>query len=280
MRLFGRKHSHRVITAGTDTVIAAFPIPSGGTFNNVHLDMHLLGPEQTLALSAVMYGMAAFVVPVPDPDAGTTFQVLWDNLIPKDIDSASGVFDLDTGATDTTPEFEMGEPDWSGIFDLTALNPKEIMRRRRLMTVATQMANYEALSAAPDVWTPAEHVSMKIGRKVRVSSPSVVMIGFSSPSLDETNQTEPAMPTEQQWVLLQYLEITLEQAFMFLIGLIETGAETPYVESAGFIAGLIEDDAFEATAGAFAPVTWNVFTGATFDISVPGRKKQSVLTSE
>ena len=67
---------------------------------------------------------------------------------------------------------------------------------------------------------------------------------------------------------------------MSLIGLVEAGAETPFVDSATFIASLIEDDVFEGTSGSFLAVAWTVITQATFDISVPGRIAQKTLTSD
>lgn len=280
MRLFGRRHSQRLVPAGTDEVLVSFPLPAGGVLNNIHLETHVIGPETVEFLQAVMYGLSGFVVPVLDPDDQIVVNTLWDNLIPKDVDHAAGVFDIDTSAADATPEFEMGEPDWTGVMDLAAMNPVQIFRRRKMITVATSMANYATVSAAPDLWTPTDIIKSKIGRKVRVATPSMVMLGFSSPSLDETTTGETNTPEEAQWTLLQYLEITLEQAFINLIGNIEAGAESPWEDASGFIAGLIEDDAFEETAGSFAPVSWVVFTGATFDISVPGRRNQNVISSE
>lgn len=261
-------------------VVAEYPIPAGGRLNNVHLECHVIAPETVEFNQVVMYGISGFVVPVPDPDSAINIQTLWDNLIPKDVDESAGVFDLDTAATDTTPEFEMGEADWSGIFRQTGLNPIQIFKRRKMLSCMSNLISYQSVSAAVDLWTPGDLFTTDIKRNVSVAQPSMVMFGFSSPSLDRTNQTEPTAPTEIEWTLLQYLEVTLENAFMNLIGLVETGAETPFEESAEFIASLIEDDAFEQTAAAFLPANFNVFTKATFDISVPGTLKIGTLTSD
>lgn len=280
MRVIGRRQSQITVTVGTDQIMTSYPLPAGGRLNGVHLRCHVLGPEGATFQQVVMYGMAGFVVPVPDPDGATLLNALWDQLIPKDIDEASGVLDLDTGSTDVTPEFEMGEPDWSGVFNLTSLNPQQIFKRRRLLSTVNGMVNYEVVDAGADLWVPGEYFATQLKRNVTVGMPSMVLFGFSAPSLDDTNQTPLIIPTEIQWTLLQYLEITLENAFMSLIGLVETGAETPFVDSATFIASLIEDDVFEGTAGAFLAVAWTCFTQATFDISVPGRIQQKTLTSD
>lgn len=280
MRLIGRRMSQVAVSAGTDQVFTSYPLPAGGRLNGVDLRCHVLGPEGLEFQQACMYGMSGFVVPVPDPDGATVLNTLWDQLIPKDVDATSGVMDLDTGASDVTPEFEMGEPDWSGVFNLTSLSPQQIFKRRKLLTTLNGMVNYEVVGAAADLWVPGDQFSTRIKRNVTVEMPSMVLFGFSSPSLDDTNQTAFVIPTEIQWTLLQYLEITLENAFMSLIGLVEAGAETPFVDSATFVASLIEDDVFEGTTGAFASLLWTVFTQATFDVSVPGALKQKVLTSD
>lgn len=280
MRVFGRRTSHTLVANNTDRVLVSYPLPSGGRLNNIHLNCHVIGPEGLELHQVVMYGITGFVVPVADPDTSVTMDVLWDSLITKDEDPAAGSFDLDTAAADVTPEFEMGEVDWSGVFQLESQNPVEIFRRRRMLSVVDGMVNYEVVSAAADLWVPGEKFTSKIGRRVSVQTPSVVMLGFSSPNLDDTTGTVSSIPTEIQWILLQYLELTLEQAFMHLIGLVEAGAETPYVESADFLASLLEDDAFEDTAGAFSTVAFNVFTQATFDITVPGHRMGGTISSE
>lgn len=280
IRLFGRVMSQRIIPAGSDEVIAAYPLPSGGQLNNVHMNVHVVGAEGFPYLQAVMYGLSGFVVPIMDPDVSINYQNVWDQLIPKDADQSAGSFDLDTIAVDTTPEFEMGEADWNGVFDLTAMAPKEIYRRRRLLSVVDGAVAYEPVAAAADTWTPGEHITGKVGRKVRVNTPSAVMFGFSSPSLDETTTTEPLIPLEQEWFMLQYLDQTLQNAFMSIVGMTEAGAESPYEESAAFLAKLIEDDVFEEVAGSFAAQSWTVFTQMTFDITVPGMPEFKQLSSE
>ena len=103
MLITGRRMAHKVIASGTDEVVAWYPLPKGCTLKNVYLDVHMIGPEGLTINKSCMYGLSGFVVPILDPDAETSVETLWDNLVPKDVDSASGVFDLDTGNADTTP---------------------------------------------------------------------------------------------------------------------------------------------------------------------------------
>lgn len=280
MRLFGRRFNQWDVETGTDAVLFGYPIPAGGQLNNVHMEIHVIGPEGTTYQGAVAYGLTGFVVPVPDPDEGATFDVLWDRLIPKDVPEAAAVFDLDSGAQDTSAEWEIAEPDWSGVFNMVANAPLEIFRRRKFMTLATSSIGYEKVSAAADKYTPTDFFRSKVGRRVKVKSPSVVLFGASSPNLASGSTGQESAPSEVQWTLLQYLEMTLEQAFMHLVGLTEAGAETPYEESGQFIASLLEKSYMEAGPGAFIDSTFRFFSNVTFDISVPGRVGKIALTSE
>lgn len=281
MRLIGRQMTELDVAVGSDRVVCSYPIPAGGRLNSTHLEMHMIGDEGQVLDKAVMYGMTGFVVPVIDPETAINVDTLWDNVVPKDVAEGAGVFDLDTDATDTTPEFEPGEPDWSGVFKLNALDVQEIFRRRRLITLASQNgAGHEIVAAGADLWTPLEFFKTMVKKKVSVQSPSMVLYGVSSPSMDVTTTAVNTAPTETQWVLLQYLELTLEQAFMNLIGLVETGAETPFEDSSVFIARLIEGAIREEDAAAFTTTVWRCFCRATFDITVPGTVAPTVLTSE
>lgn len=272
--------SQILINAGTDRVIAEYPLPVGGKLNGVHLECHVLGLEESLATHMFMYGISGFVVPLPDPDAAINVDTLWDNLIPKDLDAGSGVFDIDTGALDATPEFEIGELDLTAIFDIQGLAPREIFRRRKRITLASNPSGFQQIASSADLLVPLDFFATQIKKAVRVSSPSMVLFGFSSPDLTQTTATVRTAPLESQWFQYQFLEMTIEQMLMFVGGLVESGAETPYEEASAFIADLIEATVFEQSAGFYDAITWNCYTTATFDVSVPGRMNLGVLTSE
>jgi len=242
--------------------------------------VHIIGPEGEKFDSMSIYGMSGFVIPVLDPDGGATFDAIWDAQVPKDVSLAAGGFDLDTGAADTTPEFEIGTPSPAAIMDLVAGAPVEIFRRRKYLTIANENNTRDVVDAGSDLKLVTDFFSTRVNRRVRVPDPSVVLFGVSSPDTLATSATLKTIPGEAEWSLLQYLEVALEQAFMSLVGLTEAGAETPYVDSMTFIGELVEDTVFEETALSFTPTSWNCYTIATFDISVPGKIAMGVLTSE
>lgn len=268
------------IATNTDKVVAGYPLPASGRLNATHLDVHLIGPEGEKFDSMSIYGMSGFVIPVLDPDGGATYDAIWDAQVPKDVAMSAGGFDIDTGAADTAPEFEIGLPDVSAVMDLVAGNPMEIFRRRKYLSIANERNTRDVVSAGSDLKLVTDWFSTWVRRSVRVAEPSVVLYGVSSPDTASTTTTVRSIPSEAEWSLLQYLEVALENAFMSLVGLTEAGAESPYEESLAFIAELIEDTVFEQTALSFTPTTWRVFCIATFDISVPGRIALGTLTSE
>lgn len=280
MRLIGRRLSQTLVVNNTDRVVAGFPIPADGVLNSVFLEQHIISSEGQHFNGMGVYGTSGFVFPVMDPDGGTSFDNIWDAQVPKDVALSAGALDIDTGAIDTAPEFELGLPDLSSITQLTALEPVPIFQRRAYLSLANAKVIYTPVSGGEDTAIFTDFYSTQINRTVRVPSPSVVLFGTSSPDMGSTTTTVKTIPTEPEWLLLQYLEVALEQAFMSLAGLTEGGATVPYANSLAFIAELVEDTVLQDTASRFIPNNWTVFTRATFDISVPGTVSIGTLTSD
>lgn len=280
MLITGRRMAHKVIASGTDEVVAWYPLPKGCTLKNVYLDVHMIGPEGLTINKSCMYGLSGFVVPILDPDAETSVETLWDNLVPKDVDSASGVFDLDTGNADTTPEYEIGTADWTGVFGVAGNEPLEIFRRRRLITLASNPIGFTRIDAASDEFIPTDRFSTKVKRNVKAQRHSYILFGVSSPDTLQTTATIKTSLAETEWPMMTFMEDLLVDASKYFMGLIEAGAETPYVEIATFVAELLEATPHEETASAYNPVTWNTFCNATFQVDVPGRIAIGSLSSE
>lgn len=268
------------VATNTDRVMVGYPLPSDGVLNSVHLNCHVIGPQGLEWQMAAFYGISGFVIPVLDPDNGASFDAIWDAQVPKDEALAAGGFDIDTAAADTDPLWEIGTPNMAAVMELIAGKPQEIFKRRKMLSVASPGSQFIRIDAAPDEHMLIDQFSTRVGKRVRVKQPSVVLFGLSSPDTLRTATTVKTIPTEAEWSLLQFLEVALENAFMSLVGLTEAGAESPYEESLAFIAELIEDIVLEDAAGSYAPATWRCFTNATFDISVPGRIAIGTLSSE
>ncbi len=271
----------RAVTPGTDFTLSSYPLGAGCTLNNVHVEGHFMATQESDAADAVFYGLSGFIVPVTDPDSGVNVDVLWDNLIPKDLDQGAGLFDLDTGAADTTPEFEIGELDLSAIFDLVSLAPKEIFRRRKMVTAASNPTGYNVVSAGPDTWSPMDYFTSQVRKRFRSPTMSMILFGVSSPDTSQTTTTIPLIPTEPQWMMLRMLDRVLEDMLYFVAGLaVESTSTTPFDEASAFIANLVENDVFEGTGGSYVATTWNCFVNTTYDVTVPGKIAITSLSSE
>lgn len=275
MRVISKRLLQAIVAPGTDKIIAAFPIPSECTLNSVFIDVQLVRNLFAVeAQHAVAYGITGYVLPILDPDGAPTYDAIWDAQVPKDVAAGAGSFDLDTAAADATPEFEWGEPDLTEIMGQGSA-PLEVFKRRKLITLAggSVMSDFTA-----NDWLPTDKFTARIRKPVRVSVPSAFVLGLSSPSLDVTTTTVLTYPTEVQLTQMKYLEVTLEQAWMSLVGLTEAGAETPYEEARTFLAQLLEATVVEETAAYFLASSWNVMCRSTGDITVPGRKRFKTLT--
>lgn len=281
LNIIGRKLSQITVPIGEDEVISAYPIPQNGRLNQVNLDIRLIGGVG-VALGmekVVLYGIDGYVVPVTDPDATLPYDTAWDRFVPKD-DAVGVSLNLDTLVPDTSPVYEEGHVDINAMFDMVGLAPREIFRRRRMLSFADMGPTVG--SQAVDTWTPGESFQTVVKQRVRVNQPSYVLFGLSSPALTATSTSIWVPPVgAQQWAILQYMEKFLEDAFIQSLEMVETGAETPYVESESYIQRMLEDIIFETTADAFHPQQWNVFTASTFNVTVPGRLSVGrTLTSE
>lgn len=269
----------RSIVAGTDRVCASYPLPPGGALNSAHIQCHILGPEETPATDLAAYGLSGFILPMLDVDSAINVDTMWDNLVPKDQDAGSGSYDLDTAAIDATPEFEMGELDLEALFKVNPMAPREIFRRRKYISAASNATGYAA--GTPDTFRPLDFLTTQVRKGGMVSSPSMVLFALSSPSLDQVSATVPTAPSEVEWMLYQMLEHAVENMLMFVAGLIVEGsASLPYDESAVFVANLLENDVFNDTGGVWQAGTFTIFQLTTFDVVIPGTISTGVLTSE
>jgi len=276
-RIIRRTLAQRSIGANTDDVIAACPIPAGGVLNSVFLETHVVAGAAISQLRMALYGVSGFVIPVPDQDAALAYETAWDQLVPKD-EAHLAELDSDTATADTTPEFEPGEIDLNNLFDMVGLTPRQIFRRRKYLSTANSLLPVGGTLV--DTFRPVDLFTTKVKKPVRCSMASYALFALSSPEMDKTTTSVWQVPTEDQWAILQYMDIFIEQMFMASLGLIEAGAESPYEEAEAFISEMLEDLVLEETANSFEAVTWTTFCRATFDITVPGRPQLKTLSSE
>lgn len=272
MRVFGKRYTALDVPSGADMVIAGYPIPRGGILRNVWGDVHLVCAAEKPVQQAVFYGLTGYIVKMPDPDTVVTLQTLWDTAIEKASTGLSNAsLDLDTVDVTSDPEFEPGEMKVGKLFDV-GVAPVEIFKRRTLVSFAKTPVGYEVIAGDEDLYIPTDHFKVRVNRSYRVDSPSYVLFGLSSPTLDRVDASFPTTLTEEQWTQYTYLQETLVDAQKFMIGggLIDAGAESPYDKAVLLIERLTTQDIFEQGAGEFAHVEWATKSAWSFEVSLKG----------
>lgn len=268
MRLYPHIMGEVDIDAGDDEVINAIAIPGNSDLKHVWMDFSLVSDTPQDILHACMYGVTAYIVALPDPDASVAPDTLWDLMIPKDdsILTADSI-DMDFVTTaDDTAEIEPGDPSIEELFNVGA-RPERIFERTEMITFGKQSAGF--IAGTPNTFMPRDAWKAEVKQSYHVQFPSLLMFGLSSPLTTGTG-SQPFVPaTNQQWLQLRYMADTAKDAWKFAVGLIETGAETPYLEAAALMSDFLERF-FEQTTAAFNPVGYRAFTDFRYDIDVEG----------
>lgn len=260
-----------VAAVSADAVIAAIAMPRGGVMHGFNGQLKLWQGELAVDLE-VAYGLAMYAVPILDPDAAATYDAIWDAQVPKNKIQAEGVMDLDTGAADVTPEYEPGEVNWEGVFDMER-GPRRLYRRRKTITSVSAGPGPGSSAAFATHYVPKDSVNISVKGGFRARVPTAVMLGLSNPTLDRTTGTVLTSPTEDEWFMLRYLEDTAIDAMKFLVGRVEAGAKTPYQEAAVFLDKTLAPDPFEYSGALRSSVEWNASLSCQFTMSVPGKMK-------
>lgn len=278
-RAFVRRLGQATVASNSDKVLTSIVLPANTVVHSIKGTLSCVASEISV-LNACSYWFGGYILPVLDPDSAILADVLWDDLVPKDKDVATGGFDMDTNPADTTPVDEPGEQSMDMLMGIDPLDIQRVYARRRLITVADSPVKF--VEGTPDLYLPMDKFHFNIKKPFRVTSPSMLLMAVSSPVFDDTQVVAGGGPaTEQVWVQLQFVKHTMELMWTFLIGLATEGggALTPFDEAANTIANFVEETVHEETAGAFAPVTWTAFQEVTVDLSLEGEKKFGALTS-
>lgn len=274
MRLFPKMVTQRDANAGTDTVIAAWPVPGNCRVNGFWLELSVM---TTLAMDLtdnLMYGVTAYVVPVPDPDSAISPDTLWDRMIPKDTAVGSGVLDLDTSVADGTPEFELGELDMTDFIEVSTA-PVELFTRRKLITFASAPIGFHLDPITPFTdmfYVPTDYIKTRVRKGALVKYPSYLLVGLSQPDYAATKTTYPALEDKGEWAMIQYFQESLREMWKHILGLVGSGTQEMAVEAATLIEEYFEHF-HEETAnrwGGLPQRGLSAVAKVTLDLTVPG----------
>ena len=144
------------------------------------------------------------------------------------------------------------------------------------MSFANTPTGFEV--GSPDTYIPRDVFKIRSRRRMRAEQHAVAMLGLSVPALDDTTTVVWNTDTEAEWMQRKYLEMVLEQAWIDLVGLSETGAESPWVDASILLEEFLEPTVVEEVTAAWTPQALECFTACTWDISVPGRLDVKTLS--
>lgn len=289
MRLLSKQWTQRSIPVNNDEVVAWVPLPSGAKCNGLWLESHIITDRETEA-GGFIYGMSGQIVRKEDPDEQQTYDQEWDVAVAKDFygaETSTGMFashDQGELSVDTSPEFEPGHLDVEGLFGGKDLRgSKEFFSRKKFLTLANSGKNYKAtddtFGADTVRYTDLVHTKVRFGFGGRVEGVHTAMVGFSNPDVLNTTSTVPQTPSDQDWMILSFIDEFLDEMLVYALGLSGGNNVDPYQEISYFIARLLEGDVIEESSGAWGQTNYRVFTKATWDITLPGRANMNVLTS-
>jgi len=178
---------------------------------------------------------------------------------------------------ETRPFEEYGEPNINELFGIT--EPTTLLfRRDALITIASSPVGYEG--AAVDTYVATERYSVNVRRDISFPNGGFVAMGVASPDFDDVTQSVPVgMAGATLTLMYQNLDDFLHVARLAMLGLTETGSETPFVNMLTLIEDLTEPTILEDAAGAFVNVGSRIFARFIFDVSTPTSQETKVLQS-
>lgn len=268
----------RVVAAGSDQVIGFMPIPPGGALVDFRADVEGIAAAHQLIGTRSKWGLRAVIVNLTSAmDTGQLIDDTFDQLVPKpsDLDNTAGNDDIDwDNGTSAGPFHEPGQVNWS---EMTEMGDRPIHLGLQRGTSSLSMGGNFPHVDSTDEYFPIMRAQMRIKRRIRVKAPSLMMLAFASPSMDEVTTTIPITPADADWSVLTYPDVMFTLMLPDLLGLTETGAESPFAEAAQFLQQFVRPTTVEETAGNFISTTWNVSCDYMATIAVPGKPAMRTL---
>lgn len=279
LRMYARRTGQISTGTGSDQVMVGMSLPKDTVVHDIKVNVSMMGVQDDRTRSqACFYAVEGWILPIFDPDAETVYDTLWDTLVPKDSDVEA--IDLDTAASDASPFYEPGEHDFTKIFDI-GNRPEKVYGRYRMLTMANGALNIyqDVVSPYDHLWLPGDRFSINVKRRLRIREPSVLLFGIANPTTDDLSSTLPKSLAEEKWGQVMYMGEVLHRAMLHLLGLTETGAETPFEEASALLKEHLEPDVYTEDSGVFVTQGFTVYTEMTVDHSVPGMLKPTMLSS-
>lgn len=273
------RYAHNVLS-GADMVIADCPIPQGCSQLNVWGEVHCASIEAE-ALDwdeATSWGLEGWVIPVQDPDTALDLNTLFDQFVPKDTEMTPGSFELNP-TTVAASFMDYGEVNIDQIMDMGNLDPQaRWYSYSKMLSWANNRVNLVA--GSPDTFSVQDVHKIRSRKNMSADVMSWSVLAAGVPTGGDVDASRSTYASEALWAQTKYVDVVLEQAWMELLGLTETGAETPWTEAALAVQDLVEPEPVFVTGALTAnwnPCDLHVWCQATFELRVPGRKEIGIL---
>jgi hypothetical protein len=279
LRVFPKIYGERTVLAGADQVIASIPLPANSTLNNIWGEVHMIGEDMTY-LSGSYTSVYGYILPHLDPDTSITPDALFDRLVPKDRVLSAGNMDMDTTSTNANTQFQLNEMAPAAIYNLQNA-PEQIWSREKLITAVTHGTQTRGIPDGGGVGdSRVKHMDfakIRVSKRYRVRGPSYVVFAMGSPNFDQRETTWFAPSTEATWSLLQFLDVAVENAFLYLAGVSGGDGGTHVDECAAVLYDFMERW-YEEDNDALVTTNWRVFTEMSFDVSIEGMPSMNTLS--
>jgi len=275
-----KSYSQVQILDGADRVVASMPIPPGGVLLGYRAKVHAIGVVHTTVNFASMINGKAVVIGMGSGQMDTALSVdtLWDTRVPKDIDLSvtAGADEIkwDDAVVDT-PFEEPGHINWNDMVQLGD-RPLGLSEWSELVTFASSGAKFPHVDTT-DEYFPTMVKRMGSNKKVRAKQASYFLLALGAPSWDEVTASVVNTIVDANWSALTYPDVAFDMMLPDILGLSETGAESPFAEMAGFVVDLVEPSIFEQTSGSFRSSDWTTFTEWEVRVATPGRPRMKSL---
>ncbi len=272
--------AHRMfgIQGGTgDVVLAGMWIPAKSTIRRIQGYCVYEGTTILSPLDVHAGSMAGYILPMRDPDSVGTMNVEWERLVPKD--SAQESLDLDTSGSDSSTFWEPGEQRWQEVFEVGSM-PVKLYEQHFLAGIGHNsiIANRDPETPFAYEFLAGTRLSVNLNGPIHVDQPSLLVFASGSPDLDATSITQAQQAiTENEWGQLQFIDHVMERAHLHLIGLVETGAETPWEEATALLKRHLDPLVFEPLANTFVQIGWLTYGEFEFDVEVEGTMGKSTI---
>ncbi len=262
--------------SGGDAVMFGQWLPPGSVVHGVTGTCGVEATTVSIAQNVHMGAVEGWVFNVDDLDNLGTMDTEFDIHVPKD--SAGLALDLDAGTADTTPFNEPGEMAWEFIFPV-GRQPHRVFAKSWMSFMGHNVVMTNQDPETPFAVQFIAGLSFGLtSRTIRVDDPSLIVFAISSPDTLKTSTTKAIEAiSEVEWSQLRYIDHVLERAMMSLIGLTETGAETPWDEATLLLESTLEPPMYETAGGMLVPITWKIYGQSIIDMSVSGTMPKTAL---